>query len=257
MTLTRFRIQFKRIVRRLIWARPALYAPIGILRNRGNVFRTDHRLYISGFPRSGNSFAVKAFQHANPGVAVRSHRHIPAFVVQSVRDNMPGMVLIRTPIDAAISWAIFMGQSLRQTLAYYTDYHSVLVPYREALFLIRFEDVTCDFGKVTASFNERWNTQFVPFEHTPENVARCMAQIETEYVDDQGAVMENKVPRPSTHRQLLKETFLRQLNRSSVWQQELHRANELYQLLAPKRFVPRNPAHKTTTTQSIRLRPAT
>ena len=107
---------------------------------------------------------------------------------------------IRNPIDAAISWAIYTGQSLRQTLAYYNDYHSVLVPHRHALFFVTFEDVTRDFGKVTASFNERWNSQFVPFEHTPENVARCMAQIETEYVDDKGAVIENKVPRPSAHR---------------------------------------------------------
>lgn len=251
------KIHLKRFARRLIWPRPWLYAPFGILRGRGNVFSTGHQIYISGFPRSGNSFAVKAFLLANPDTPVRSHTHIPTFVIQSARNGRPGMVLIRNPIDAAISWAIYTRQPLRQTLAYYNEYHSVLLPYRADLHFVTFEDVTSDFGGVIAAFNLRWNTRYAPFQHTPENVAHCMAQIEAEYVDRNGRVVETKVPRPSAERKLVKETFLRQINRSSVWQKELYRANELYQILAPKRFTARNPAHKTTTTQSIRLRPAT
>ena len=251
------KIHLKRFARRMIWPRPWLYAPFGILRTRGNVFSNDHQIYISGFPRSGNSFAVKAFLLANPDVRVRSHTHIPTFVLQSARNRRPGMVLIRNPIDAAISWAIYTRQPLRQTLAYYNDYHSVLLPCRDELYFVTFEDVTSDFGGVITAFNNHWNTGYVPFQHTPENVARCMAQIEAEYVDRNGHVLETKVPRPSAERKRVKETFLRQINRSSIWQKELYRANELYQIFAPKRFTTRNPLHKTTTTQSIRLRPAT
>ncbi len=234
-------MHLKRFARRMVWPRPALYAPFGILRNRGNVFGAGHEIYISGYPRSGNSFAVKAFLMANPEIPVRSHTHIPTFVVQSARKHRPGMVLIRNPIDAAISWAIYTRHPLRQTLAYYNDYHSVLLPCRDDLHFVTFEDVTSDFGGVITAFNNRWNTGYVPFQHTPENVARCMAQIETEYVDRNGRVVETKVPRPSVERKLVKETFLRQINRSSVWQKELYRANELYQILAPKRFTAPTP----------------
>jgi hypothetical protein len=95
-----------RMGRLIFWPRPALYFPFGVLRNRGNVFRSDFELHISGYPRSGNTFAVKAFLMANPGTPLRSHRHIPTFAVQSAKNSQPGMVLIRNPVDAAVSWSI-------------------------------------------------------------------------------------------------------------------------------------------------------
>jgi hypothetical protein len=221
------------------------------------VFGSDHELSISGFPRSGNTFALKAFLLANPNVRVRSHRHNPTFTVQDVRNNKPEMMLIRNPVDAAISWAIYTKEPLRNTLAYYTDFHSVLRPYRDELFLVSFESVVEDFGKVLGAFNARWGTEYALFEHTPENVAQCMAAIEAEYLDGRGKVIESKVPRPSTQRRSQKEFLLRQLNRSAAAQKELLRANELYYQLAPKNFSPRKPRLNTNTTQSIRLRPAT
>jgi hypothetical protein len=234
-----------------------LYCPFGILRGRGNVFRSDHELSISGFPRSGNTFALKAFLLANPGVTVRSHRHNPTFTIQDVKQNKPEMMLIRNPVDAAISWAIYTKEPLVNTLAYYSDFHSVLRQYRDDLFLVSFDEVIEDFGKVTAAFNARWGSDYALFEHSAGNVARCMAEIEAEYLDKNGKVIESKVPRPSTERRSQKEVLLRQLNRSSVAQKELQRANELYYLLAPKKFSSRKPLLNTNTTQSIRLRPAT
>ena len=83
-----------------------------------------------------------------------------------------------------------------------------------------------------------------------------MAEIESEYADRDGNVNESKVPRPSARRNSLKESLLAQISRSTGWQRELHRANELYRMLAPQPFACSKPVHKTTTTQSIRLRPA-
>ena len=197
---------------------------------------------------------MKAFGQSNPGVVLRSHKHIPAFVIQSVRDNKPGMVLLRNPVDAAISWSIFTRQPLRNTLAYYVDFHSLLRPYRDALFLVSFEAVIADFGKVMKEFNNRWGTDYVPFEHTPDNAARCFAAIENEFLEADGKIQEHKVPRPSEHRRGQREMYLRQINRSRALQQELLRANELYHQFAPQKFSPRKPLHGTNTT--IRLRPA-
>jgi hypothetical protein len=244
------------MVRRLTWGRPAVYFPFGILRKRGNVFRSDHELYIGGYPRSGNTFALKAFLSANPGTLVRSHLHIPAFIVQSAKCNWPGMVLVRNPSDAAISWAIYKSEPLRETLGYYIDYYSVLLSLRDTLLFVSFEEVITDFGNVIRTFNSRWGATFVPFQHTPENVSRCVEQIEAEYLDADGKVIESRVPRPSFHRRAQKESLLRQLNRSPVLQKELRRAQELHQMLMPRNFAPGRPRHNTNTTQSIRLRPA-
>lgn len=254
-TFNPLKFRLKRLARRFVWARPTIYAPIALLRRRTNVLRFDHQLYIDGFPRSGNSFAVKAFQCANPDLSVRSHKHIPTFIIQSARLNKPGMVPLRYPIDAAISWAIFTGGSLRDTLAYYNDYHSVLLKHHEPLFFVSFESIKGDFGKVMSDFNTRWGTNYVPFQHTLANVARCMAQIEADYTNADGEVAELKVPRPSVHRQPLRQKLLQQLNHSRATQEELGRANELYQNLA-KNFTARPQLKMTKTTRSIRLRPA-
>jgi hypothetical protein len=103
--------------------------PIGILRHgrKGNLLQPGFELYISGFPRSGNTFALKAFLLANPHTPVRSHRHIPTFVIHSIRRDMRGMVLIRNPVDAATSWAIFTRSPLKLALQYYQDYYSALL----------------------------------------------------------------------------------------------------------------------------------
>ena len=252
--LTSLRVQFKRLARRSIWGTPAVYFPIGIVRGRGNVFRSDFDLYISGFPRSGNSFAVKAFLQANPGAHVRSHRHIPTFVLQFAKRNMPGMLMLRKPVDAAISWAIFNRCSPRETLAYYCDYYSVLVPYREALFVVSFEEATADFGRVIRQFNTRWGTRYAPFRHTPENVARCLKEIEAEYLDVRGKVIERRVPRPSKQRRSEGERLLAEINRSPALRPELNRAMELYRLFSD-RVTARQPKHSADTTRSSRLRP--
>jgi hypothetical protein len=245
----------KRWGRRLLWPRPVLYLPLGLLRGHGNILRARYQLYISGFPRSGNTFALKAFQQANPGVPVRSHKHIPVFVVQSLKWNMPGIVLIRNPIDAAISWSIFTKQPVWESLAYYNDYYSVLLPHREALQFVSFEEVVGDFGKVIEALNTRWETNYTPFQHTPDNVGRCMREIESDFFDPvEKRVNESVIPRPSIHRKSQRESYLPQLNQSRA-RTELQQANELYHALAPRVFVPKKPEHRTST-QNIRLRPA-
>lgn len=220
------------------------------------MLRRSHDIYIGGYPRSGNTFAVKAFLLANPGTTILSRLHIPTYIVQSVKRGEPGMVLIRKPVDAAISWAIYRNEPLWQTLAYYNDFHRVLLKHRERLFFVSFEALTSDFGSVMADFNNRWGTNFVSFEHTPQNVARCVAQIEAAHTDAAGRIAELQVPRPSNSRKPIKDKLLRQISMLSTVETELGRANELYHKLVPKNFSPKPRPNLTKSTKSIRLRPA-
>ncbi|MBC8094361.1 MAG: hypothetical protein H7Y43_00985 [Akkermansiaceae bacterium] len=254
--LKNLKFKLRRAARRTLWPRPALFFPIGVVKNRGNVFRSDYDLYICGYPRSGNTFALKAFELANPGFSIRSHKHIPTFVIQSVKWNLPGMVLIRKPLDSAISWSIFTREPIAESLSYYMDFYSMLAPYRESLFFVSFEDVTTDFGQVIQSFNNRWNTQYHTFDNTPENVLHCMEEIESEYRDTNGQVIEHKVPRPSSQRKLEKKALQDQVNRSSALQKQLHQAEQLYRLLAPQKFSPKPVSNKTSGTQMIRMQTA-
>lgn len=245
----------RRLGRRLFWPWPAFYATLGFLKRGLNVLEDGYQLYIDGYPRSGNTFALKAFLLANPGTRVRSHRHIPTFIMLSIQRNEPGMVLIRKPVDAAVSWAIHQREPLLPALAYYNDYHSVLLRRREQLFFVSFEAATTDFGAVIRSFNEHWGASYAPFDHTPQNVAICLVSIETDCAGRTGEALERGVARPSVWRKPLQEKLLRELNSSPAAQKELRRANELYQMLAPKSFSPKVRPKMAKTTQSLRCLP--
>ncbi len=228
IALPLLKIRARRTVRRILWPRPALYWPVGVVRNRGNVFGSDIHLYISGYPRSGNTFARTAFLMANPGLRIRSHRHIPAFVLRAIELGRPGMLLIRNPLDAAISWAIYQRQTLEQTVAYWNDFHEVLKPVQSDLFFVRYEDVVADFGSVMGAFNRNWGTDYRPFEHTKESAAQCFASIDDEYRSPDGQILEMQVSRPSAQRIPAREELLERLQHSSFLREELARANELY-----------------------------
>jgi hypothetical protein len=219
----------KRLARRLLWPHPSVYFPFGIMRKRGNVFNHDAQLYMGGYPRSGNSFSAIAFASANPAVRIHTHHHIPAFVLHLVKRQVPGIVLIRTPLDAAVSWAIHQNQTLEEAVAYWNDYYETLMPIRSELFVARFKEVTSDFGAVINAFNARWGTSYVPFEHTAENAARCFRVTEEDYRRSNGGLCERQVCRPSVERRVIKETHLDQLDQSGFLRDELARADELYE----------------------------
>src|SRR5215211_6607259 len=67
----------------------------------------DTQLVIEGFPRSGNSFARRAFVMAQSDTQIKHHiahhLHVPAQVVRAARWQIPTLVLIRRPKDAVLS----------------------------------------------------------------------------------------------------------------------------------------------------------
>jgi len=222
------RILFNRAARRLIWPHPHLYLPVGMARQRGNVLSAGVDLHISGYPRSGNTFSRTAFLSANPEARIQSHRHIPTFVLQKVRCGVPGIVLIRDPLDAAISWSIHCNQPIEEAVAYWNDYYEALMPVRSKLFVATFEDVTADFGTVMRAFNAKWGTAYVPFDHTPEATNDCFQVTEEEHREPGGNIREMQVCRPSPSRRRLKEKYLRELPQSAFLRDELAFAREIY-----------------------------
>jgi len=138
------------------------------------------QLAIEGFPRSGNTFAAKAFtlsQHQP--VVVASHVHLPAQVKLAVRRHVPTMVLLRDPQDAAISMAIAdPHHRVEHLVRYWIHYHRQIRPLVEHVQLVTFTEATTDFGAVVDQLNVRFATTFDRFEHTPEHVAGVFAAID-------------------------------------------------------------------------------
>src|SRR5919107_1114152 len=183
-----------------------------LLRTRKDLTRAvtpDTQVVIEGFPRSGNSFARRAFIMAQDETfdvtRIAHHLHIPAQVVRAAQWQIPTLVLIRRPRDAALSFAIWDRISVEQALRYYISFYETSEKYCDAFVLGRFEEVTEDFGQIIKRINDKFGTTFSLFRHDEENVRKVFAGMETQARKKYGEKLsERKVQRPSAVRERMK-----------------------------------------------------
>jgi hypothetical protein len=165
-------------VRSILAGYPSLY--LGYARRAhpagpGKVMGTDTQLMIEGFTRSANTFAVMAFQLAQPSpVRIARHLHAPAHVTAAASKGVPALLCIRAPEDTVLSTVIREPYlSIRQALRNYVRFYKEIAPYSDHVVAANFEDIVGDFGKVTRRINERFGTSFAEFDHSPANVELC------------------------------------------------------------------------------------
>jgi hypothetical protein len=157
--------------------------------------RRDTQLVIEAAPSSANTFAVAAFNFAQPHrVPLAHHLHAPAQVSGAIRAGVPTLVIIRTPREVVVSDATRHGIGLVDALRDYLAFYRVVSANRPGLVLVSFDAVTTDFGSVTTLVNERFQTDFAAFEHTQVNVDHVFGVIEARYrqpgyTDDPARVM--------------------------------------------------------------------
>lgn len=187
---------------------PSLVIPIA-RRRHGIPVGDDTKIVIEGFPRTGTSFAVAAFDLANEGrVAMACHVHAPAQVIEGARRGLPNLVVVREPEGTVLSFVIRNPHiSIRQALRGYLRFYEPLLRYRGRFVVGTFDQVTNDFGGVTRRANERFGTSFALFEHTEDNVTRCFRAIDEDYRKrlPEGEALERQVARPSEWRNRMKE----------------------------------------------------
>ena len=172
-------------------------------KDQGRVVTPETQLCLEGFPRSANSFARVAFNRAqSERVRIANGLHVPAQVIRAARWRIPTLVLIRSPKDAVLSFAIRDPISLDQAFRYYLSFYETVEAYREAYVLGLFEEVTEDFGQVIRRINDRFGTTFSPFRHDARNVEDVFARIERNSRKRFGeASWENKASRPFVARE--------------------------------------------------------
>ena len=204
-------------IRNVIARYPGLYIPISRWRHKpqavtsgGEMIHTvavDRHtdVVIEGPPRCGNTFAVVAFQLAQPQpVQAAHHLHTAAQVVTAARMGIPAMVLLRSPEECAVSrvasFNVPIELALRDYILFYTD----VLPYRDRFVVVDFQTLTNDYGVAIKALNDKFGMSFEPFEHSEENVARCFELI-NEFYHREKEQPERTVAHPSDERQKRKE----------------------------------------------------
>lgn len=220
---------------------PLLYYPVRnlIAMEGGSLVQpstTD--ITIEGFPRSANTFAVNAFRYAQPErPEIANHTHAPAQVIKSVKNGIPCILLIRDPIDAAVSLAIReQTESMGELLNSYVRFYDPLIEYVPSLVIGSFEDVTTDYGEVIERVNAKYHTNFSVFDHTESNVEAVFDIVQRsadvhdtdidETDDTRERALKTGVP---TRQKEVKKRELRDHIRSDEFHEQRTKAHHLYE----------------------------
>jgi hypothetical protein len=207
--------------RRYVGRHPFLFYNFYRLRPSHRDLLVDRRtqIVIEGFPRSGNTFAVVAFQYAQrESVRVAHHLHMPAQVMRAAQWGIPTLLLARKPTDAALSWVIREpGVQIRQALEHYVSFYEKAAEYRDALVVGFFEEVTRDYGTVLERVNAKFGTDFSSFVHTENNVKCVFDRIEELHRARRGGRLDEKqIAHPSAVKARLKDALRKELEASEV-----------------------------------------
>jgi hypothetical protein len=157
-------------------------AYLGIARRRQGaaVVSEATDLVIDGFPRSASTFAVVAFQLAQPRlVRVGHHVHAPGQIIRAVGLGVPVLLTVRPPEDTVLSLVIREPYvTIRQGLGAYARFYERLLGYRDGMVVADFPEVTRRLERSIRRVNARFGTDFAAIELTPERTRECFDLIE-------------------------------------------------------------------------------
>jgi hypothetical protein len=156
------------------------YMPIARRRHGEAVVSEATQLVIDGFTRSASTFAVVAFQLAQPRpVRVGHHLHAPGQVVRAAGLGVPVLLTLRPPEDTVLSLVVREPYvTIAQGLRAYARFHARLIAYRDAMVVADFPEVTEHLDRSIARVNARFGTAFSTPEPTPERARECFELIE-------------------------------------------------------------------------------
>ena len=156
-------------LRTVLTEHPRLYLPLARRRYPGpspRVLDDGTQVVIDGYTRSASTFAVYAFQVAQPEpVRLAHHLHAPAQLIEAARRGLPAILVIREPRGAVLSQVVREpGVDLLDALWAYSRFHESLDAYRDAFVVADFDQVTRDFGGIVRRLNEKHGTSYAAFD---------------------------------------------------------------------------------------------
>jgi hypothetical protein len=201
-------------------------------------------LMIEGFPRSGNTFAVAAFNFPQGGnLDIARHRHEAGHVALAVKLKKPVLIIVRNPIDAVISLCIREKIDVKYSLQYYINFHKKILQHSEHILFVDFKEAIVDMGKVIEKINIKFNTNFSVFVHNKENISKVglivtkMDRLEIKLFGDdvnEDPTRVTQIALPTKERDKIKHTIKNTILNDSSYSNLLLKAEDVYRICLNK-----------------------
>lgn len=167
----------------VLWRNPALYYPLGLLRQGASVFQTRYDLLVEGYPRSGNTYArrmLELTQGSNMHFA--SHKHVPPFILSGVSRRKPAILLLRKPEDAIASFHVLTGAHIPYLVRQWTLYYTIMQRHLDYVYLLQFEELVANFQGAVSRIEEKFKLGLSSAFDEASIRKLAMKSIETYYV---------------------------------------------------------------------------
>ncbi len=191
----------KRHVRAVVWRRPTLYRHLFELRHNGrNQFCPSGAFWVVGYQRSGNTFAGLLLDEVLFPGQVDFHLHVCSSLRIAVDSGKPGVFVLRKPLEAAISVAIFHRWPLIQALEDYIDLHRHWLRDAPEVPVAPFEWFTRTPGAFVNAVAQHSELTLARDPVTPAVLERVRVRTESLFTAADGSLNECQVARPSAFR---------------------------------------------------------
>ena len=191
--------RFVPLFRKVIWSHEKFYW--GYKKWRGGLKDANHddfAYWVDGYPRSANTFMSKSLALLLPDLKARSHSHSPFLPIAATKRGIPGVLVIREPADAIVSYVVMTGHRFENALSFYEDFHRPLLKVADQIFVAHFSRITKSPNEVIAEFGEHFSMDLPPFEEGSSEAV--FENIEKAYVAVAGSVNSTSVARPDAKR---------------------------------------------------------
>ncbi len=222
--------RLKRRVRPLLWRFPFLHAIVMRVFHGGWPKKTSGNFWVAGFPRSGNTFAGVLLAETGKFGRVDYHFHRAGKIAALSQSGIPGIMVVRRPDDAAISWAILNDWALERALEDYVDFHKFLQPRIGSLYVVCFDWFIKHPQELIRTVATMLGSDINDFEFSEQLLERVNTKIEHIWRNRLGIVDEQQVARPSHARIERKKILLEELRSSPYLANLLGEATESYGL---------------------------
>ena len=130
-------------------------------------FSTSTKLYLDGYPRSGNTYSLHLITTLWPDLSFVHHFHAIAPIKIALKKKIPVFILVRDPMNAIASWYLkkltFKGLDfnsknidvsiLKGLASDYHVYYQWVLEHRARLELIPFEELVRNQNSVLKRIN--------------------------------------------------------------------------------------------------------
>ncbi|MCH8511786.1 MAG: hypothetical protein LAT83_09050 [Kiritimatiellae bacterium] len=203
-------IRFLEASRRYCTDHPGLFFPLKCFDERVNrlKIRKDSDLLLEGFPRSGNTFSVVAFEHLQGRELGNGHHlHTIAHIRRAIRFGKPILIVIRNPEDVVTSASLRMEtKDFAVPLVRYIHYHQGLQALTDHFVLATFEEFLKNPVPAIHAVNRKFGTSFKARPLGEEDRLAIRKKME-EIKEDMG-LGEMAASLPSDAKNKVKEEYL-------------------------------------------------